>query len=156
MSDRKHNKIIEKSDWTKAKMPLRKDWKCDTWRPTKKTKDILDKLQAAYEINCTDAEAAAHAGISESTINKWKAEDEDFMEQIQRWRRAYRFAIKKASFERAKDVKNRDSTDILFKIDKEYSDKVDANLKAEVSLIWIAKAVQQKRIDRENGKQTAA
>lgn len=155
MSDRKHSKIIEKSDWTKAKMPLRKDWKCATWRPTKKTKDILDKLQEAYEYNCTDAEAAAHAGISESTINNWKEQDADFLELIQRWRKSYRFAIKKASFERAKDTKNRDSTDILFKIDKEYSDKQDIDVKADISFVGIAKRMQQKRLDREKGKPVA-
>lgn len=151
MTDRKHSKTIVKADWTKAKMKLRKDWKCDTWRPTKKTKEILDKLEEAYAVNCTDAEAAAHAGISESTVNKWKAEDAEFMEQIQAWRRSYHYEIKKASFERAKDIKNRDSTDILFKIDKSYSDKVDANVKWELSLVSIAKQMQQKRLDREKG-----
>ena len=76
----------------------------------------------------------------------------DKTEQIEAWKDLYVQQIKFKSFKRAMNEKNRDSTDILFKIDKRYSDKVDANVKAEVSLVWIAKAVQQKRIDRENGK----
>lgn len=149
MSDRKHNIIITKSNWTKAKMAVRKDWKLDTWRPTKKTKEVLKKLQAAYEVNCTDEEAASHAGISEATLNNRKKEDADFLEQIRQWRRSYNFRIRETSFKRATNVKNRDSTDILFKIDKRYSDKQDIDVKWEVSLVWIAKIMQQKRLDKE-------
>jgi hypothetical protein len=41
----------------------------------------------------------------------------------------YPQAIKFASFDRAMNEKNRDSTDILFKIDKRYSDKQDIDVK---------------------------
>lgn len=136
-------------------MKLKANWKQDTWRPTKKTAEVLKKLQEAYSVNCTDAEAAAHAEISERTLNNWKEEDEKFVQQIQAWKGSYRYEIKKASFDRAKDTKNRDSTDILFKIDKGYSDKVDANVKWELSLVSIAKEMQQKRLDREKGKPVA-
>jgi hypothetical protein len=47
------------------------------------------------------------------------------------------------------NAKNKDSTEILFKVDKSYSDKQDIDVKWEVSLVWIAKAMQQKRLDRE-------
>jgi hypothetical protein len=33
------------------------------------------------------------------------------------------------------NTKNRDSTDILFKVDKSYSDKQDIDVKGEVSLV---------------------
>lgn len=150
MTDRKHSIKITKSNWVTAKMKLKEDWKTmDTWRPTKKTKEVLKKLQAAYEVNCTDEEAASHAGISEATLNNRKKEDENFLEQIRQWRRSYNFHIREASFARAKNIKNRDSTDILFKIDKRYSDKQDIDVKWEVSLVSIAKAMQQKRLDQE-------
>jgi hypothetical protein len=45
------------------------------------------------------------------------------------WRKEYFYDIKKASHARAINEKNRDATDILFKIDKSYSDKIDADVK---------------------------
>ena len=45
------------------------------------------------------------------------------------WKKEYFYDIKKASHERAKNIKNRDSTDILFKVDKRYSDKQDIDVK---------------------------
>lgn len=149
MTDRKHSKVIVRSDWTKAKYKVKKDWKLDVWRPTKKTPEVLKKLEEAYRVNCTDEEASAHAGIWLRTLNDWKEQDPEFSQQIQAWKKSYYFSIKNASFKRAQNIKNRDSTDILFKIDKSYSDKQDIDVKWEVSLVWIAKAMQQKRLDRE-------
>lgn len=149
MTDRKHSKVIVRSDWTKAKYKVKKDWKLDVWRPTKKTPEVLKKLEEAYRVNCTDEEASAHAGIWLRTLNDWKEQDPEFSQQIQAWKKSYYFSIKNASFQRAQNIKNRDSTDILFKIDKSYSDKVDANVKWELSLVSIAKQMQQKRLDRE-------
>ena len=140
---------IRKDNWAKIKYRLDKNWKTQVWRPSKKTPEILQKLEEAYRVNCTDEEACGHAGIAESTLNNWKNEDEGFLEQIRQWRKSYFYEIKNASFERAKNIKNRDSTDILFKIDKTYSDKQDIDVKWEVSLVWLAKAMQQKRLDRE-------
>jgi len=149
MTDRKHSKVIVRSDWTKAKYKVKKDWKLDVWRPTKKTPEVLKKLEEAYRVNCTDEEASAHAGIWLRTLNDWKEQDPEFSQQIQAWKKSYYFSIKNASFQRAQNIKNRDSTDILFKIDKSYSDKQDIDVKWEVSLVWIAKAMQQKRLDKE-------
>ena len=149
MTDRKHSKVIVRSDWTKAKYKVKKDWKLDVWRPTKKTPEVLKKLEEAYRVNCTDEEASAHAGIWLRTLNDWKEQDPEFSQQIQAWKKSYYFSIKNASFQRAQNIKNRDSTDILFKIDKSYSDKQDIDVKWEVSLVNIAKAMQQKRLDKE-------
>lgn len=135
--------------WEQAKYKIRKDWKLDTWRPTKKTPEVLEKLKEAYKVNCTDEEACSHAWISLGTLDTWKANDEDFSRQIQWWRKEYFYDIKKASHERAMNTKNRDATDILFKVDKSYSDKQDIDVKWEVSLVNIAKAMQQKRLDKE-------
>lgn len=135
--------------WDHAKYRVKKDWKLDTWRPTKKTPEVLEKLREAFKVNCTEEEASAHAWISLDTLNNWKANDPDFLNKIRQWKKEYFYDIKKASHERAQNIKNRDSTDILFKIDKSYSDKQDIDVKGEVSLVWIAKAMQQKRLDRE-------
>lgn len=137
---------------TEAVYWIKANGKIMTWKPTKKTPEVLTKLQYALMRGCTEWEACAYAEISQKCLIDWKNESKELSEQIEHWKDMYVQAIKFASFTRAIDTKNRDSTDILFKIDKRYSDKVDANVKAEVSLVWIAKAVQQKRIDKENGK----
>lgn len=151
MTDRKHSKKITKSNWVTCTMKLTPEWKCVTWRPTKKTEEVMKKLAEAYWVNCTDEEAAAHAEISLRTLDYWKEKDEKFLQQIQAWKWSYRFEIKNASFQRAKDIKNKDSTEILFKIDKAYSDKAEIEHKWQVSLITIAKEMQQKRLNKENG-----
>ena len=148
MTDRKH-KITVKRKSTPQTFKVRKDWKLDTWRPTKKTDDILQKLKYAFMRNCTEAEACAYAEIWESTLNKRKEDDPKFIEQIRAWKEMYVQAIKFKSYERAMNAKNKDSTEILFKVDKSYSDKIDADIKWEVSLVNIAKAMQQKRLDKE-------
>ena len=141
--------ITRKDNGVKLRYKVDKNWKVMTWRPTKKTPEILQKLKEAYMRNCTDEEACAYAEISESALNRRKDEDPKFKEQIKHWRWLYVQAIKFASYERALNTKNRDATDILFKIDKSYSDKQDIDVKWEISLVWIAKAMQQKRLDRE-------
>ena len=154
--DRKHKVTIKRKprEWGNGKankqtFNVRKDGKLDTWRPTKKTPEVLQKLKYAYMRNCTDAEACAYAEIWESTLNKRKDEDPNFIEQIRSWRAMYIQAIKFASYDRAMDKKNRDSTDILFKVDKSYSDKSEVEHKWEISLIDIAREMQQKRLDKE-------
>lgn len=148
MTDRKHSKIIVRSDWTKAKYKIKKDWKLDVWRPTKKTPEVLKKLEEAYRVNCTDEEASAHAGIWLRTLNDWKEQDPEFSQQIQAWKKSYYFSIKNASFQRAQNIKNRDSTDILFKIDDSYKERKEIDV-WETSLVAIAKAMQQKRLENE-------
>ena len=98
---------------------------------------------------CTEQEACAYAWVSQVSLIKWKKEDADLVNTIAHRKELYPQAIKFASFKRAMNEKNRDSTDILFKIDKRYSDKQDIDVKWEVSLVSIAKAMQQKRLDQE-------
>ena len=133
----------------KAKYKIRKDWKLDTGRPTKKTPELLEKLKDALMKGCTESEACAYAELDQSTLIDRKNADKDFAKQIDRWKWLYIQAIKFASYDRAMNRRNRDSTDILFKIDKSYSDKVDANVKWELSLVDIAREMQQKRLDKE-------
>ena len=151
MTDRKHKITVERKS-TPQTFKVRKDWKLDTGRPTKKTPEILNKLQEALMKGCTEWEACAYAGITQQVLVNWKNEDKNFIEQIEHWKEMYVQAIKFASFERAMNTKNRDSTDILFKVDKRYSDKQDIDVKWEVSLVSIAKQMQQKRLDKEKWK----
>lgn len=135
--------------WEQAKYQVKPNWKLATWKPDKKTPEVMAKLQEALMKGCTEWEACAYAWIFSSTLSRWKADDVELSKQIEHWKDMYIQAIKFASFERAMNTKNRDATDILFKVDKRYSDKQDIDVKWEVSLVWIAKAMQQKRLDRE-------
>ena len=150
MTDRKHSRtVIRKDNGVKIKYTLDERGKTQVGRKSKKTPEVLKKLEEAFMVNCSEEEACAHAWITETTLNNWKNEDPKFIERIKACKKSYFYAIKNASFQRAQNIKNRDSTDILFKIDKSYSDKQDIDVKWEVSLVWIAKAMQQKRLDRE-------
>ena len=141
--------ITRKDNWVKLKYKVKPDWKLDTWRPTKQTPELMEKLKYALMRNCTETEACAYAEIDPSTLTARKNADPKFSKQIQAWKEMYVQAIKFKSYERAMNAKNKDSTEILFKVDKSYSDKQDIDVKWEVSLVWIAKAMQQKRLDRE-------
>lgn len=141
--------ITRKDNWVKLKYKVKPDWKLATGRPTKQTPEILEKLKTALMRNCTETEACAYAEIDPSTLTARKNADPKFSKQIQAWKEMYIQAIKFKSYERAMNAKNKDSTEILFKIDKSYSDKIDADIKWEISLVDIAKQMQQKRLDRE-------
>lgn len=140
--------IIRKDNWVKLKYKLDKNGKVMTWRPTKKTEDVLQKLKYAFMRNCTEAEACAYAEIWESTLNKRKEDDPKFIEQIRAWKAMYAQSIKFKSYERAMNAKNKDSTDILFKIDDSYKERKEIDV-WETSLVAIAKAMQQKRLENE-------
>lgn len=135
--------------WEEAIYWVKPNGKIMTWKPSKKTPEVLTKLQEALMKGCTEWEACAYAEITQKCLIDWKNESKEFSEQIEHRKHMYIQAIKFASFKRAMNEKNRDSTDILFKIDKRYSDKQDIDVKWEVSLVSIAKAMQQKRLDQE-------
>lgn len=140
-------------DVVKVKYKLNLDWKILTWRPAKKTPELLKNLQEALMKGCTEQEACAYAWISQVSLIKRKKEDANLVNTIAHWKSLYAQHIKFASFDRAMDTDNKDSTDILFKIDKRYSDKQDIDVKGEISLVWLAKAMQQKRLDSENSEE---
>ena len=135
--------------WTEAVYKVTADGKIMTWRKTKKTPELLIKLQDALMKWCTEWEACAYVGIRQQTLIERKKESKEFSEQIEHWKRMYVQALKFVSYQRAMTYANKDATEILFKIDKRYSDKHDIDVKWEISLVWIAKAMQQKRLDRE-------
>jgi len=55
-------------------------------RPTKLTKETLDKLRQAFAIDCTVEEACFYANISEDVFYKWKREDQELIKDIERLR----------------------------------------------------------------------
>ena len=133
----------------KVKYKIRKDGKTDTGRPTKKTPEVIKKLQEAYLYNCTDEEACAYAWISETALNDWKKKDEKFKERIHWAKQQYAFAIKRASYKRATNIKTKDSTEILFRIDKRYKEEEEKQ-NTTVTILDIARIMQEKRLAREN------
>lgn len=134
----------------KAKYKVKKDWKLDTWRPTKKTPEVLGKLQEAFWYKCTEEEACAYAWIWYTTFKERKEKDKEFATNIQLWKNAYIVNIKKASYQRAMNTKNKDSTEILMKVDKDFSDKVE--VKWEVTLVDAIAMLKQKRLEQQEKK----
>lgn len=142
----------ERPNWSKAKYKIKKDWKLNTWRPTKKTKELIEKLVDLFSIDCTDEEACALVGITTETFYKRMNEDKKFSDTIIRAKKKYFEDIRRASKDRAMNTKNRDSTDILFKRDERYKDRNELDVWGEAikSLLSFAKDKQQKRIENEN------
>lgn len=134
----------------KAKYKVKKDWKLDTWRPTKKTPEVLQKLKEAFWFKCTEEEACAYAWIGYTTFKERKEKDKEFATNIQLWKNAYIVNIKKASYQRAINTKNKDSTEILMKVDKDFSDKVE--VKWEVTLVDAIAMLKKKRLEQQDEK----
>lgn len=144
-------KVIKRKppEWTnkwgkKARYGVKKNWKLATWCPSKKTQEVLDKLQEALMKKCTEWEACAYAWIDPTTLVKWKNEDPEFSKRIDKCKTMYMQAVKFASYERMMNLKNRDATDILMKLDKEFTDKVE--VKWEITLRDAIKAIKEKRL----------
>ena len=136
----------------KAKYKVNKDGKLATWRPTKRTPEVIEKLQEAFLYNCTEQEACAYAGIDQSTFIDWKKADEEFAKWVEWAKSQYAYAIKKTSYARATNVRTKDSTEILFRIDKRYKEQDDSNKNTTVTILDIARIMQEKRLSREKGE----
>lgn len=150
-------KVLKRKLWddeiVKVTYRVKENGKLDTWKPTKKTPEVLTKLQEALMKGCTEWEACAYAWITQKALIDWKNADNNFSEEIEHRKELYIQAIKFASYERAINTKNRDSTDILFKVDKRYSDKQQVDVNGTVSLVDIARQMQEKRLDKEKWEQ---
>lgn len=55
-------------------------------RPTVMTKQVILKLHYAFNIGCTDREAAIYAGIGASTLARFAKEHPEFWEQKEEWK----------------------------------------------------------------------
>lgn len=55
-------------------------------RPTVVTPEIMDKLQYAFMLGCTDEEACFYAGIAQSTLYNYQKEHPEFLEQKDEWK----------------------------------------------------------------------
>ena len=50
-------------------------------RPTVVTPDVVDKLEYAFSIGCTDIEACLHANISRATLYNYQNANPDFLDR---------------------------------------------------------------------------
>lgn len=55
--------------------------RCKCGRPTKITPEVIDKLEEAFSISCTDDEACIHAGIAPATLYKYQRKNPEFAER---------------------------------------------------------------------------
>lgn len=51
-------------------------------RPTKRSPEIITKLEQAFSMDCTIAEACFYAGISESTYYEWVKDDDKLSDRF--------------------------------------------------------------------------
>lgn len=49
---------------------------------SKKTQEIIQKLEQAFSLDCTIAEACFHANICKSTYHNWVNEDEKLLDRL--------------------------------------------------------------------------
>ena len=151
---RKRVKVIHRKEWEvvkrwdTAKYKIREDGKLNTWRPTKKTPEVIEKLKEAFALNCTDEEACAYAGIHRDTFYDRVNNDKNFSDKIKMFKQQYLIDVRWVSKKRAMDEKNKDSTEIIFKLDKRYSDKSEVDV-GESSLVALAKLAEEGRLKRE-------
>lgn len=71
----------KKSTKTTQKTPAKK-----VWRPTVMTPEILNKLQEAFLMGCTDAEACLYAEIEPRTLYKFQDENPEFIHKKEYWK----------------------------------------------------------------------
>lgn len=50
-------------------------------RPTSMTTEVIDKLEYAFSLGCSDNEACLHAGIAPATLYKYQEENPKFTER---------------------------------------------------------------------------
>lgn len=50
-------------------------------RPTKMIPDVINKLEQAFSLGCTDVEACLHAGISKQTLYDYQKDNPDFLDR---------------------------------------------------------------------------
>lgn len=64
--------VIQDDIEPRRKMPV------STGRPTKMTKEVIQKLESAYLIGATDQQACLTAGISETALYAWQRKNPTF------------------------------------------------------------------------------
>lgn len=57
------------------------DGYCNCGRPTKMTRETLDKLDEAFAMGCTDREASLWAGINPTTLYNYQEDNPKFLER---------------------------------------------------------------------------
>lgn len=129
----------------KAKYKIRQDGKLATWRPTKKTEDVIKKLCEAFEIDCTVEEACTEAGITKETYTQWCKEDKEFSYRMKQAKNKFFVKIRKANLAKNTDIKLGDPLKVLSKRDERYKDKWEIEHTWEISIIEIAKKAEEER-----------
>lgn len=82
MADRKHKETIIDKNGRKVTYRLKKNWKKDTWNPTKKTEKLITQLEELFMVDCNIKEACSQVGISMQTYYEWREQDKDFAERM--------------------------------------------------------------------------
>lgn len=144
------NRDVEWED-VKAKYKIRSDGKLATWRPTKKTEEVIKKLCEAFEIDCTVEEACSHAWITKATYMQWCREDKEFVYRMKQAKHEFFYKMRQANIAKNTDIKLGDPLKVLSKRDARYRDKWEIEHTWEISIIAIAKQAEENRRRKESG-----
>lgn len=101
-------------------------------RPRKINKEVVAKLEQAYKIGATDAEACLHAGIDRSTLFRYEEKNPEFRNKKEEWKQNPLLKARHTIY------KNLDDPSVakwlLERRDKDFSIKVDQNVNGDVKL----------------------
>ena len=81
---------------------MSKDTEKKTGRPSALTVEVLDKLHMAFSIGASNREAAAFAEIAQSTLQLHIKNNEEFSEQVDRWKQTATLQARQVVFKAIK------------------------------------------------------
>ena len=118
---------IECKDGREIKYNIKENGKKNTWRPSKISQEIINKLVEEFRYDATVEEACTYAWISTQLFYKWLKEDQKFFDEIDR-------AIKRP-FQKARNtlisLMDSDKEEMQYKASQEFLSKRDSRYKAK-------------------------
>lgn len=97
------------------------------WRTSKKTDEVIGKLEEIFRLDWTIAEACSYAKIDPSTYHDWKNNDKDFSDRMDD-AKEYAFIEARRTINKAiKEWDWRLALDIMRRRDWRYKDKAESD-----------------------------
>jgi len=93
------------------------------WRNTKKTPEVVGKLEEIFRIDGTISEACSYANIDRSTYYDWLEKDKDFSNKMEDAKEYMFIEARKTIVKAVKEWDGKLALDIMRKRDKRYKDK---------------------------------
>lgn len=116
--------------------------KCECWRPSKMTEDVIKILESIFQIDWTIEEACSQAGIKPQTYHKRYKENNEFSDRIDR---AKAMPYIDARHSLVKEAKSdwKAAVEFLKRRDKRYKDKQELDIDADLNLDYKSLSVEE-------------